>query len=79
MASERGLRTVLLGFPRQVLELKPRNHLMIITFEILCTLGSRSYLDAQIDHQIYYAEFSISVTSKYRHMYGLLNIDEIKN
>jgi hypothetical protein len=39
----------------------------------------RPRLDAQIGHQIYYAEFLFPVTLKCRHMYGVLNINEIKN
>jgi hypothetical protein len=36
-------------------------------------------LDSKFASQIHYAEFLFPVTSKYWHIYGVLNIDEIKN
>jgi hypothetical protein len=36
-------------------------------------------LDAKFFSKFYYAKRRFSITSKYRHMYGVLNVDEIKN
>jgi hypothetical protein len=36
-------------------------------------------LDAKFFPKFYYAKRRFPVTSKYRHMYGVLNVDEIKN
>jgi hypothetical protein len=36
-------------------------------------------LDSQIHSKFYYVKRRFSVTSKYRHIYGVLNIDKIKN
>jgi hypothetical protein len=40
---------------------------------------SRPCLDAKYFPKFYYAKRRFPVTSKYRHMYGVLNVDEIKN
>jgi hypothetical protein len=36
-------------------------------------------LDAKFLLKFYYAKRRFSITSKYRHMYGVLNVDKIKN
>jgi hypothetical protein len=36
-------------------------------------------LDAKYFSKFHYAKRRFSVTSKYRHMHGVLNVDEIKN
>jgi hypothetical protein len=55
----------------------------------LCAQCSVQYLwlwprlDTQVDHKyfskFYYAKRRFSITSKCRHMHGVLNVDEIKN
>jgi hypothetical protein len=42
-------------------------------------LSSPKFLDFRIHPKFYYAKRRFPVTSKYRHIYGVLNIDEIKN
>jgi hypothetical protein len=39
----------------------------------------RACLVSQIHHKFYYAKRRFSITSKYRHIYGVLNVNEIKN
>jgi hypothetical protein len=36
-------------------------------------------LDSQIHPRFHYAKRRFSITSKYRHMHGVLNVDKIKN
>jgi hypothetical protein len=43
----------------------------------LCLL--RPCLVPQIHHKLHYTKIRFSITSKYRHMHGVLNVDEIKN
>jgi hypothetical protein len=39
----------------------------------------RPSLDPKFFPKFYYAKRRFHITSKYRHMHGVLNIDEIKN
>jgi hypothetical protein len=40
---------------------------------------ARPDLDIKFTPKFYYIKRRFSITSKYRHIYGVLNIDEIKN
>jgi hypothetical protein len=41
--------------------------------------GHRACLDAKFFLKFYYVKRRFPITSKCRHMYGVLNVDEIKN
>jgi hypothetical protein len=46
------------------------------TKRLLCLMPC---LDAKFSPKFHYAKRRFPITSKYRHMYGVLNVDEIKN
>jgi hypothetical protein len=48
-------------------------------YDETCTTVSWALLDAKFSPKFHYAKRRFSITSKYRHMYGVLNVDKIKN
>jgi hypothetical protein len=67
------------GRAREIMRGKKTSSLLFTCTWCYCTCRAlEPCLDTKFDHQIYYAKFLFPVTLKCRHVYEVLNIDEIK-